>query len=209
MKVMLIHGLTASVEWWESTIEALRPHHDVEVLELSRLRIPEAAESLAERLQNAAAQPTALIGHSSGGATAVLAAAAASTAVKRLALIAPAGVFATRSRLAFAAPLTRQVLHGPSRLPRMIHDTWRVGPWRLWLISSDLLRVDLLPELPGVRARTLVLWGADDPLLAPAAGELFVERIPDARLVVIPDCGHVPMLDAPEQLNRELLEFLA
>jgi pimeloyl-ACP methyl ester carboxylesterase len=25
---------------------------------------------------------------------------------------------------------------------------------------------------------------------------------------VIPDCGHVPMLEASEQLNRELVDFL-
>jgi pimeloyl-ACP methyl ester carboxylesterase len=204
---MLIHGLTASVEWWGSTIDALRPHHDVEVLELPRLRIPEAAEWLAGRL-SAAAEPTALVGHSSGGATAVLAALAAPNAAEHLILIAPAGVFTTPSRLAFALPLTKQVLHMPSRLPRMIHDTWRVGPWRLWRISSDLLRVDLLPVLPRLEARTLVLWGADDPLLAPQTGQIFAERIPDARLVLIPDCGHVPMLEAPEQLNRELLDFL-
>jgi pimeloyl-ACP methyl ester carboxylesterase len=205
--VLLIHGLTASVEWWESTIEALRPQHDVQVLELPRLRIPEAAEWLADRLGDGA-EPTALVGHSSGGATAVLATVAAPAAVERLILLAPAGVFTTPSRLAFAVPLTKQVLHMPSRLPRMIHDTWRVGPWRLWRISSDLLRVDLLPELPRVRAPTLVVWGADDPLLAPQTGQIFEERIPDARLVVIPDCGHVPMLEASEQLNRELLEFL-
>jgi pimeloyl-ACP methyl ester carboxylesterase len=207
VRVLLIHGLTASVEWWASTIEALRPQHDVQVLELPRLRIPEAAEWLAERLDDGA-EPTALVGHSSGGATAVLATAAAPTAVERLILLAPAGVFTTPSRLAFAGPLTKQVLHMPSRLPRMIHDTWRVGPWRLWRISSDLLRVDLLPELPRIGAPTLVVWGADDPLLAPQTGQIFEERIPDARLVVIPDCGHVPMLEASEQLNRELVDFL-
>jgi pimeloyl-ACP methyl ester carboxylesterase len=204
---MLMHGLTASVEWWESTIEALRPHHDVQVLELPRLRIPEAAEWVANRLDDGA-EPTALVGHSSGGAAAVLAAVSTPRAVERLILLAPAGVFTTSSRLAFALPLTRQVLHMPSRLPRMIRDTWRVGPWRLWRISSDLLRVNLFPELPRVGAPTLVVWGADDPLLAPTTGRIFVEQIPDARLVVIPDCGHVPMLEAPERLNRELLEFL-
>lgn len=202
-----MHGLTASLEWWSSTIDALRPQHDVEVLELPRLTIPEAAQWLAGRLE-AEGEPTALVGHSSGGATAVLAAAAAPTAVERLVLLAPAGVFSSRSRLAFALPLARQVLHTPSRIPQMLRDTWLVGPWRLWRISSGLLRVDLSPQLPLVEARTLVIWGADDPLLAPAMGATFEERIPDATLVVLPDCGHVPMLEAPEELNRRLVEFL-
>jgi pimeloyl-ACP methyl ester carboxylesterase len=206
--VVLMHGLTASVEWWRTTIDALRPRHEVEALELPRLSIPEAADWLADRLR-AEGRPTALVGHSSGGAAAVLAAVAASDAVERLVLLAPAGVFPKRSRLAFAIPLTRQVLHTPGRLPQMVRDTLRVGPWRLWRNASGLLRVDLLPELPRVRARTLILWGADDPLLSPATGRTFEDRIPDARLVVLPHCGHIPMLEAPDELNRELIEFLA
>jgi pimeloyl-ACP methyl ester carboxylesterase len=206
--VVLMHGLTASVEWWRSTIDALDSRHELEVLELPQLTIPETGDWLAARLRDDG-RPAALVGHSSGGAAAVLAAVAAPDAVERLVLLAPAGVFLTRSRLAFAVPLARQVLHTPGRLPNMVRDTLRVGPWRLWRIASGLLRVDLLPELPRVRARTLVVWGADDPLLAPATGKTFEERIPDARLVVLPDCGHIPMLEAPDELNRELIEFLA
>ena len=202
-----MHGLTASVHWWSSTLEALRPHHDVEVLELPRLTIPDAAQWLAGRLE-ADARPTALVGHSSGGATAVLAASAVPKAVERLVLLAPAGVFPSRSRLAYAFPLARQVLHSPSRLPQMVRDAWRIGPWRLWRISSGLLGVDLRPQLPLVEVRTLVVWGADDPLLSPALGTAFQNLMPDATLVVLPDCGHVPMLEAPEELNRRLVEFL-
>jgi pimeloyl-ACP methyl ester carboxylesterase len=208
MRVVLMHGLTASVEWWEATIDALRPDHEVEVLELPRLGVPEAAQWLAARLNSADGEPVALVGHSSGGAAAVLAAVSAPGAVERLALIAPAGVFPSRSRLAYALPLAKEALQTRRRLPQMVRDTWRVGPWRLWRISSGLLRVDLLPVLPRVEARTLVVWGADDPLLAPVTGETFEERIPDARLVTFPDCGHIPMLEAPERLNRELVEFL-
>lgn len=207
MRVVLIHGLTAAVEWWGTTAEALRAEHDVEVLELPHLRIPEAAQWLADRLEQTE-EPTALVGHSSGGATAVLAATAAPSAVQRLVLLAPAGVFASRSRLAYAFPLAKQALQTVGRVPQMVRDTWRVGPWRLWRISSDLLRVDLVPELPRVEARTLVVWGAGDPLLSASTGAKFAELIPDARLVVLPGCGHIPMLEAPDELNRELLEFL-
>jgi pimeloyl-ACP methyl ester carboxylesterase len=201
-----MHGLTASVEWWGSTIDALRPHHEVEVVELPSLSIPDVADWLAARLGNDD-RPTALVGHSSGGAAAVLA--AVSATVDRLVLVAPAGVFPTRSRLAYALPLLKQTLHTPSRLPQIVRDCLRVGPWRLWRISSGLLKIDLLPVLPRVVARTLVIWGADDPLLPPATGKIFEERIPDARLVLLPDCGHIPMLEAPDELNRELVEFLA
>ena len=209
MKVVLVHGLTASTAWWEPTIAALEPRHEVHVVQLPRLRIREAARWLAAKLQEEDLRGAAVVGHSSGGTIAVLAAAQAPEAVDRLVLLAPAGIFPSRSRFAFAVPLAVQVLRAPRRLPHMIRDSLRIGPLRLWLIASDLLSVDVAPTLPEIRAPALVLWGADDPLLSPALGPVFADQIPDARLVMLPECGHIPMLESPAELHRELLGFLA
>jgi pimeloyl-ACP methyl ester carboxylesterase len=208
LKVVLVHGLTASTAWWEPTVAALEPSHEVHVVNLPRLRIHEAARWLAERLEKDDLRGAAVVGHSSGGTIAVLAAAQAPEAVGRLVLLAPAGIFQSRSRLAFAVPLATQVLRAPRRLPHMIRDSLRVGPLRLWLIASELLTVDVAPALPEIRAPALVLWGADDPLLSAELGRVFVEQIPDARLVVLPKCGHIPMLERPAELHRPLLGFL-
>lgn len=208
MKVVLVHGLTASTSWWEPTVRALEPRHEVHVVQLPRLRIREAARWLAQRLEEEALGGAAVVGHSSGGTIAVLAAAQAPEAVGRLVLLAPAGIFPSRSRLAFAVPLAVQVLRAPRRLPHLIRDSFRIGPLRLWLIASDLLTVDVAPALPEIRAPALVLWGADDPLLSPVLGRVFAEQIPDARLVILQECGHIPMLERPAELHRELLGFL-
>jgi pimeloyl-ACP methyl ester carboxylesterase len=208
LKVVLVHGLTASTAWWEPTVAALEPRHEVHVVKLPRLRIHEAARWLAERLEKDDLRGAAVVGHSSGGTIAVLAAAQAPEAVGRLVLLAPAGIFQSRSRLAFAVPLATQVLRAPRRLPHMIRDSLRVGPLRLWLIASELLTVDVAPALPEIRAPALVLWGADDPLLSAELGRVFAEQIPDARLVVLPKCGHIPMLERPAEFHRQLLGFL-
>jgi len=208
LKVVLVHGLTASTAWWESTIAALEPAHEAEVVRLPQLQIRDSARWLAERLDDGELQGAAVVGHSSGGTIAVLAAALAPRAVGRLVLIAPAGIFLTRSRLSYARPLTVQVLRAPQRLPQMVRDSLRVGPVRLTRIAFDLLRVNVAPALPEVQAPTLVVWGADDPLLPATLGPVFADRMPDARLVVLPDCGHIPMLESAEALHRELLGFL-
>lgn len=208
MKVVLVHGLTASTEWWEATIAALRPRHDVHVVRLPQVRIHEAAARLAERLEDGDLRGAAVVGHSSGGTIAVLAAAAAQDAIGRLVLLAPAGIFLSRSRLSYARPLAVQVLRAPRRLPLMIRDSLRVGPIRLSRVAFDLLTVDVAPVLPEVSVPTLVVWGADDPLLPPVLGQVFAEQIPDARLTILPDCGHIPMLESPDALHRELLGFL-
>jgi pimeloyl-ACP methyl ester carboxylesterase len=208
LKVVLVHGLTASTQWWEPTIAALEPRHDVRVVRLPRLPIREASRWLAEKLEDGDLRGAALVGHSSGGTIAVLAAARVPDAVGRLVLLAPAGIFQTRSRLSYVMPLAVQVLRAPQRLPQMIRDSLRVGPIRLFRVAFDLLTVDVAPTLPHVRAPTLVLWGSEDPLLPPALGAVFAEQIPEARLLILPGCGHIPMLESPDALHRELLGFL-
>ncbi len=55
----------------------------------------------------------------------------------------------------------------------------------------------------------LLVWGAEDALIAPAAGRGAAEQLPNARFVEIPECGHLPMEEKPEQLIEAVLPFLA
>jgi pimeloyl-ACP methyl ester carboxylesterase len=207
--VVLVHGLTASMDWWRPTIAALEPHHDVRIVELPGLTVSDASRRLAGWLEEQGLRGAALVGHSMGGTVAVLTAAEAHDLVGRLALIAPGGVFRSRSRRSYALPLAHSTLmRAPRRLPRMVRDSLRVGPVQLWRLSSDLLHTDVMPSLPSVRARTLVLWGEKDRLLPSALGQVFCREIPDCHLVVLPNCGHVPMLECPDELHRHLLGFL-
>jgi pimeloyl-ACP methyl ester carboxylesterase len=83
-----------------------------------------------------------------------------------------------------------------------------MGPLQLWRVASDLLGADIGVALRAVRAPTLVVWGADDRLLPATLGAVFASEIPDARLVILERCAHIPMLEAPEALNGALLRFL-
>jgi pimeloyl-ACP methyl ester carboxylesterase len=67
--------------------------------------------------------------------------------------------------------------------------------------------LDLRPLLPRIEARTLVLTGELDPWGAWAASEL-ESLIPNARVVVMPEVGHMPWVEEPEGFRRAILEFL-
>lgn len=67
---------------------------------------------------------------------------------------------------------------------------------------------DLVDELPAVRAKTLVVTGADDVGSPPHMSEAMAERIPDARVVVIPDQRHALLEECPEQVADLLRDFL-
>jgi pimeloyl-ACP methyl ester carboxylesterase len=53
-----------------------------------------------------------------------------------------------------------------------------------------------------------VCWGADDTCVPVERGRELAARIPDARLRIIPDAGHLVPEDQPAELTAALLEFL-
>jgi pimeloyl-ACP methyl ester carboxylesterase len=59
-------------------------------------------------------------------------------------------------------------------------------------------------ELP-----TLVIWGAGDAYLSSSYAERQREFFPSAEVNVLPHSGHWPFADAPEEVERLLLAFLA
>jgi epoxide hydrolase 4 len=65
---------------------------------------------------------------------------------------------------------------------------------------------------PGARrieAPVLVIWGEDDPFLAPHLARPPPDLVPNARVERVPGASHDVMLDAPERVNALLLQFLA
>jgi len=65
----------------------------------------------------------------------------------------------------------------------------------------------LLQRVNGIRIPTLVVWGAADRMIPREHGEAYASSIPKAKLKVIEEAGHLPQLEAPEQLVRAVREF--
>ena len=61
--------------------------------------------------------------------------------------------------------------------------------------------------LPLIAVPTLLIWGELDVRSPLTVAHQFEEAIPDAKLVVIPGCGHVSNLEQPEQFNEAVREF--
>jgi pimeloyl-ACP methyl ester carboxylesterase len=73
---------------------------------------------------------------------------------------------------------------------------------------SALYAESLDTRLPEITQPTLVISGARDPLVLPRQARRAAERIPDARLVLIPGALHNPMDERPAVFYRALLQFL-
>jgi pimeloyl-ACP methyl ester carboxylesterase len=68
--------------------------------------------------------------------------------------------------------------------------------------------IDLRPALARVRAPTLVVAGELDPICGPAQARPISEALANARLVLIPDCGHFPSAEAPDRYRAEVVAWL-
>ncbi|MBS1870517.1 MAG: alpha/beta fold hydrolase [Actinobacteria bacterium] len=64
-------------------------------------------------------------------------------------------------------------------------------------------------RLPRIACPTYVLWGEDDRVIPVRDAQRFGELIPDARVEVWPDTGHVAMLERPARFNALLEAFLS
>ncbi|MGH0036224.1 MAG: alpha/beta fold hydrolase [Myxococcota bacterium] len=64
------------------------------------------------------------------------------------------------------------------------------------------------PDPSRVRCPVLLVRGAESSLLSREGAERWLEELPDARLVEIPDAGHHVQIDQPEAVERAVDAFL-
>jgi pimeloyl-ACP methyl ester carboxylesterase len=79
-----------------------------------------------------------------------------------------------------------------------------------WVNRHNEIRPDppTAQRLEEVRARTLVIVGERDLPDFQVMAQALAARIPGAQLVVLPGVGHMANMEAPEQFNQIVLEFL-
>jgi pimeloyl-ACP methyl ester carboxylesterase len=87
---------------------------------------------------------------------------------------------------------------------RAIRRSYRPDGWARQLIAIQSAR-SRAQALRRIRAPTLVMHGADDPVIPAAAGRHTAARIPGARLKIIPGWGH----DLPDALMPRLVAEIA
>ena len=74
------------------------------------------------------------------------------------------------------------------------------------MVPRDLAEVTA--AYPSLTLPTLLIWGAHDPIVPLSVGQRLAAALPHARLEIVPDCGHVPQEEAPEETVRLVESFL-
>jgi pimeloyl-ACP methyl ester carboxylesterase len=245
--LVLLHGLAATQEIWSLVAPPLAADRRVITLDLpgfgssapagDGFDLTDVAARLAHALPaHGVRAPFDLVGHSLGGAVALTLASERPNLVRRLVLVAPAGLqrrgplpaalvgtgaerlFAVRRRL---APLTDLPWGRRLLLAFAADDGARLSPAQarmMVLASAGARRIapalaavaecDLRPMLIAYPRPFGLLWGQRDRAVpVNLAREILVQR-PDAELELIEATGHVPMVERPTAFVQGLTRIL-
>jgi pimeloyl-ACP methyl ester carboxylesterase len=93
-----------------------------------------------------------------------------------------------------------------TRVRKMMASTSLAG------VVGDLAAMRDRPDSTALLAQidkpTLILHGADDQLISSAEAQIMRATIPNARLRILPDAGHLLNLEQPEAFNEAVRKFL-
>ncbi len=69
-------------------------------------------------------------------------------------------------------------------------------------------RPDSRPDLAAIQVPTLVLVGEEDRLIPLEHSREIASLIPDAEMIVLPDCGHSSTLEEPDLVSSALMAWM-
>ena len=224
--LILVPGLGSDGAVWERTIAALGDRADCTIGDTLS---DGSLAGMAQRILAAAPERFALAGVSMGGMVALEIWRAAPERVTRLAIIdsnprpdTPEGAALRRQQIAGARAPGDPRARAEASLAYLIHPnagadvreaivamSLRVG-MEIYARQSEavLNRADQRPVLATITVPTLVVMGADDAMIQRDRADEIFAAVPGAELAVIPDCGHLPPIEAPETTAELLAHWL-
>lgn len=88
----------------------------------------------------------------------------------------------------------------------MSFEGYKHTNYSTWMHTLNQPRMELMRQLPP--NRVLLLYGANDPYFSRGILDLFNQVYPTLSAAEIPEAGHMPHYEKPEEVNLMLNEFL-
>lgn len=227
-QLILIPGLASDAVMWKHQLAVLPPHHDAQVTDVHARH--DTIEAMAQALLHEHAGDLILCGASMGGIVAMEVVRQAPQRICGLALLGtnprPETDDVRRLREAaiafFEDGRAQEVLR--ANVPLAFHasrarDASLVKTYLDFVLAAGadqlvrqnravMARPDARLHLARLACPVLVMCGDSDQLTPPECSREIAELVPHARLVMVPQCGHMLTMEQPNIVNATLLEWL-
>ena len=227
--LLLLHGWGTSLDTFAAMTEDLKrqfsvaafdfPGHGGSDMPPATWAVDDFVEITRGVLAELGIAHTSVLGHSFGGRVAIKLAAAHPEMVDRLVLVDSAGVPPPQTLTRRAKRLASRFANATGRLGRpgqavrgaivrriASTDYLNAGPLRGTFLA--VIREDLRPVLPDIKAPTLLIWGESDEDTTLADARSMEKLIPGARLLVLKNAGHFSYLDQYGRFRLAVIPFL-
>ncbi|HEX6431707.1 MAG TPA: alpha/beta hydrolase [Niastella sp.] len=226
--MVLLHGLFGGLSNWTGVVAHFQSTYDIYIPTLPVYdqqggdQLGSLTNFLESYIDNNNLEHVVLVGNSLGGHVAILYTHRHPEKVNRLVLTGSSGLyentsmgsFPKRSNYDYIRDRVANIFYDPAiATDTLVDEVFNIttdarkclGIVRMAKSTQRNYVADLLPQ---ITPSTLLIWGENDKITPPGVAREFESYLPKARLVMLPQCGHAPMMEKPEEFNTILEEFL-
>lgn len=227
--LVLLHGLMGELSNWTTVIEYFKTNYRVIVpilpiyeLPLLTLGVKSLAKYVYKFLKHKELNQAVFVGNSLGGHVGLVLTAQHMECVKALVLTGSSGLyenafggsFPRRESYEYVKEKVAFTFYDPKfankelvdEVYATINDRGRV--LRILAVAKSAIRHNMSKELIKMTIPVSLIWGKQDKITPPEVAEEFYDKLPNAELNWVDQCGHVPMMEHPEWFNQTLERFL-
>lgn len=227
--LVLLHGLFGTLSNWQSVVKEFSKDYRVYTPELplfdsiiSESHLNRLVKFLEKYIDEHHIENPILVGNSLGGHVAILYTLKHQDHVSKLILSGSSGLYENTFGNSFPrigdSEYIKDRIHDVFYNKNVIDDHLIDGVFNVLQnkrkalsvigIARDAKKQNLKDELPKIKIPVLLIWGIQDYITPVSVAEEFYLSINNAKLCLINECGHVPMMEQPETFNELLKDFL-
>lgn len=226
--VVFLHGLVGLNEHWDRVVDSICHRVRCVTLEMPLLELRGVDCSLSavsamtmQFLDKYIGEPAVLVGNSFGGHVALRVTHERPELVSALVLAGSSGLI--ERTVVRGAPVRPSREWLVEKIGELFYDKSKMNPEdverahkllnerggarAMVKLSKTARRDNMTDDLADIEQPTLLIWGREDVVTPPSAGQGFLELMPNARLCWLEDCGHAPMIEAPAPFGEAMHGF--
>lgn len=228
--IVLLHGLMGELSNFGSLTDhfskngfkVYAPKIPIYEFSILKTNVSNIAKSISEFLEEVVKEPAILVGNSLGGHLGLITSLKRPDLVKALCLTGSSGLyersfgetFPKRGSYEYVLKKAQEVFYNPEVATKEIVDDVfdtindRNKAIKTLYIARSAIRHNMKNDLKNIHVPVCLIWGKQDNVTPPEVAIEFNEGLPNSTLFWIDKCGHVPMMEHPEEFNRLLEKWL-